>query len=114
MRPALLASSYPHLCLALGLRSTEEARRVTVRGHDAVVSSEPVKPRPSAAVAIATPSSCVICCNRWFPYVRLGEAKPLAPLPSPEEPPAASCAVVFLRSPVCLADAWAPPVSRRG
>ena len=33
------------------------------------------------------------------------EANTVAPLPLPEEPPAASCAVVFLRSPVCLADA---------
>ena len=59
-------------------------------------------------MAIATPSSCVISCNRWFPYVRLGEANTLAPLPSPEEPPTASCAVVFLRSPVSLTDTWVP------
>ena len=104
MRPALLASSYPLLCLALGLRSTEEARRVTVRGRDAVALSEPAMPWPSTAMAIATPSSCVISCNRWFPYVRLGEANTLAPLPSPEEPPAASCVVVFLRSPISLTD----------
>ena len=65
-------------------------------------------PWPSAAVAIATPSSYVISCNRWFPYVRLGEANTLAPLPSPEEPPAASCAVVFLRSPVSLTDTRVP------
>ena len=71
-------------------------------------------PWPSTAMAIATPSSCVISCNRWFPYVRLGEVNTLAPLPSPEEPPAVSYAVVFLRSPVCLTDARAPPVSHRG
>ena len=59
-------------------------------------------------MAIATPSSRVISCNRWFPYVRLGEAKTLAPLPSPEEPPVASCAVVFLRSPVSLTDTRVP------
>ena len=112
--PALLAPLPSLLCLTLGLRSTEEARRVTVRGHDAVVSSEPVKPRPSAAVAIATPSSCVISCNRWFPYVHLGEANTLAPLPSPEEPPAACCAVAVLRSPTYLAVTRDPAVSRRG
>jgi len=65
-------------------------------------------PWPSAAVAIATPSSCIISCNRWFPYVRLGEENTLAPLPSPEEPLAVSCAVVFLRSPVSLTDTRVP------
>ena len=35
--------------------------------------------------------------------MRTGEVTAVAPLTSPEEPPATSCAVVFLRSPVCLA-----------
>jgi len=64
---AVLASLPSLLCLALGLRSTEEARRVTVRGRDAVASSEPAVPWPSAAVAIATPSSCVSSCKSGFP-----------------------------------------------
>ena len=38
----------------------------------------------------------------------MGEANTLAPLPSPEEPPAASCVVVFLRSPVSLTDTRVP------
>ena len=113
MRLALLAPLPSLLCLALGPVHATDARRVTHSSLGAVVSSEPIKPRPSAAVAIATPSSYVISCNRWFTYVRLGEANTLAPLPSPEEPPAASCAVVFLRSPVSLADARVPLVSRR-
>ena len=71
-------------------------------------------PWPSAAVAIATPSSCVICCNRWFPYVRLGEVKLLAPLPSPEKLPATSFAAVSFSSPACLAVTRDPAVSRRG
>ena len=59
-------------------------------------------------MAISTPSRCILSCNRWFPYVRLGEANTLAPLPSPEEPLEASCAVVFLRSPVSLTDTRVP------
>ena len=45
--------------------------------------------------------------------MRIDETSTDAPLTSPEEPPATSYAVVFLRSPVCLAVARAPFVSRR-
>ena len=45
-------------------------------------------------MAIATPSSCVLSCNRWFPYVCLGEANKLAPLLPPEKPPATNYAAV--------------------
>ena len=57
MRPALLAPLPSLLCLALGLRSTEEAHRVTVRGCDAVSSPEPALPWPRAAMLVATPCS---------------------------------------------------------
>ena len=81
-------------------------------------------PWPSAAVAIATPSSCVISYNIWFPYVCLGEANTLAPLPSLEEPPATSYAVVSFfplsvsllrgsRTSVAEPNAGAVPVLRR-
>ena len=42
-----------------------------------------------------------------------GEVTAVAPLTSPEEPPATSCAVVFLPSPICLSVAWGPLVSHR-
>ena len=45
--------------------------------------------------------------------MRTGMANLVAPLTSPEEPPAMSCTVVFLPSPVCLSVAWGPLVSRR-
>ena len=53
------------LCLALGSRNATVARRVALSGYDAVASSEPAVPWPSAAVAIATPSSHCNHCNRW-------------------------------------------------
>ena len=71
-------------------------------------------PWPSAAVAIATPSSYVLSYNRWFPYVRWGEANLLALLLSPEKSPATSFAAVSFSSPACLAVTRDPAVSRRG
>ena len=65
--PALLAPLPSHLCLALGSRNAAVARRVALSGCDAVASSEPAVPWPSAAVAIATPSSCVSSCKSGFP-----------------------------------------------
>ena len=56
-RPAILTPLPLLLYLALGSRSAAEARRVALSGCDAVASSEPAVPWPSAAVAIATPSS---------------------------------------------------------
>ena len=44
--------------------------------------------------------------------MRTGKANVVAPLTSPEEPPATSYAIVFLRSPVYLAVARVPFVSR--
>ena len=43
----------------------------------------------------------------------MGEANTLAPMASPELPPATSYAVVLLSSPVCLADSRDPFVSSR-
>ena len=45
--------------------------------------------------------------------MRIDETSTDAPLTSPEEPPATSYAVVFLRSPVCFSVTWGPLVSRR-
>ena len=45
--------------------------------------------------------------------MRFDAVSTVAPLTSPEKPPAMSYAVVFLRSPVCLAVARAPFISRR-
>ena len=45
--------------------------------------------------------------------MRTGKANVVAPLTSPEEPPATSCAAVSFSSPVCLSDRRAPLVSRR-
>ena len=66
-RSALLASLPSRLCLALGSRNAAVARRVALSGCDAVASSEPAVPWPSAAVAIATPSSCISSCKSGFP-----------------------------------------------
>ena len=57
MRPAVLAPLTSLLYLALGPRSAAEARRVTVRGYNAVVSPEPAMPRPCAAIARCQPCS---------------------------------------------------------
>ena len=62
-RLVVLAPLPSLLCLALGSRSAAVARRVALSGCDAVASSEPAVPWPSAAVAIATPSSCVSSCK---------------------------------------------------
>ena len=45
--------------------------------------------------------------------MRTGKANVVAPLTSPENPPATNYVVVFLRSPDCLAVARAPFVSHR-
>ena len=45
--------------------------------------------------------------------MRMGKANVVAPLTSPEEPPATSYAAVSFFSPVCLSVAWVPLVSRR-
>jgi len=45
--------------------------------------------------------------------MRTGKANVVAPLTSPEEPPATSCAAVSFSSPVCLSVARVPHVSRR-
>ena len=45
--------------------------------------------------------------------MRTGKVNVVAPLTSPEEPPATSCAVVSFSSPVCLSVARVPHVSRR-
>ena len=66
-RPAILAPFHPLLCLALGHRNPTEARRVTSSGCVAVSSPEPAVPWLCAAVLVATPSSHVLSCNRWFP-----------------------------------------------
>ena len=66
-RPAVLAPFHPLLCLALGHRNPTEARRVTSSGCVAVSSPEPAVPWLCAAVLVATPSSHVLSCNRWFP-----------------------------------------------
>jgi len=66
-RPAFLAPLPLLLRLMLGSRNTVVARRVALLGCDAVSSSEPAVPWPSAAVAIATPASGVNSCNRRFP-----------------------------------------------
>jgi len=66
-RPAFLAPLPLLLRLMLGSRNTVVARRVALLGCDAVSSSEPAVPWPSAAVAIATPASGVSSCNRRFP-----------------------------------------------
>ena len=45
--------------------------------------------------------------------MRTSKANIVAPLTSPEEPPATSCAAVSFSSPVCLSVARVPHVSRR-
>ena len=45
--------------------------------------------------------------------MRMGKANVVAPLTSPEEPPATSYAAVSFSSPVCLSVAWVPHVIRR-
>ena len=45
--------------------------------------------------------------------MRMGKANVVAPLTSPEEPPAMSYAAVSFFSPVCLSVARVPHVSRR-
>ena len=56
-RPAILTPLPSLLYLALGHRSTAEARRVSHSRRSAVISPELAMPRPCAAVLIANPGS---------------------------------------------------------
>ena len=57
MWPVATVAFPSYLFLALGPRSAAEARRVTIRGCDAVVSPEPAMPRPCTAMLVAHPGS---------------------------------------------------------
>jgi len=46
--------------------------------------------------------------------MRMGMVNVVAPLTTPEEPPATSYAAVSFSSPACFSVAWVPRVSRRG
>ena len=53
MRPVATVAFPSYLFLALGPRSAVEARRVTIRGCNTIVSPEPAMPWPCAAMLVA-------------------------------------------------------------